>query len=255
MRHARLQNELRRLVARGVSASDLTADELDALVTACRRAENPYDGVNADAMGKPVMVCDGVFLWRLTAGASAWLDEFADKWWGRGGRRGGRYFWALVYALVNARNREAFAGLDTEEKAEKAILRCVLRIPATMDEIEYAVDAALGRRPDTRRRGNAIDESVDWSRIAARLEANSGIRAEEWLWGRSTTYAIRAYNDLLRLAAATSGDAAAFERRQDELDDALNALAELRKGIIARVKDGKEGAGADAGGKDGGGNG
>lgn len=239
MKHARLQNELRRLAARGVSASDLTADEVDALVMACRRAENPYEGVNADAMGKPVMVCDGVFLWRMTAGASAWLDEYPDKWWGAGTEKRPRYFWALVYALIHAREREAFAGLDTEEKAEKAILRCVLRIPATVEEIEYAVDVALGRRTDTKRRGNFIDESVDWSRIAARLEAHSGIKSEEWLWGRSASYAVRAYNDLLRLAAATSGDAATFERKQDELDYALNDLTALRAAIIARVNAGK----------------
>lgn len=233
MRHARLDNELKRLQALGVSPDDLNADEIDALVTACRRVENPFKDANADAMGIPVCVCEGVFMWRLTAGASAWLDEYALKWWGRDGDK--RYFWALVYALVNARSREAFAGLTDEKKAREAVVSCVLRIPAKMEEIEYAVDVALGRRRDTRRRGNAIDESVNWAHVAARLEAQSGIKSDEWLWGRSVGYTIRAYNDLLRFAAATSKTASEFARKQDELDDALNSLAALRREIVARV--------------------
>ena len=54
----------------------MTTREMFDLVECVRRAESPFAEVNADAIGFPVKVCEGVYLWRLTAGASAWLDAY-----------------------------------------------------------------------------------------------------------------------------------------------------------------------------------
>ena len=68
--HPHLENALRDLRDRfGAEASALTANEMFDLVECVRRAESPFAGVNADAIGFPVKVCEGVYLWRLTAGA------------------------------------------------------------------------------------------------------------------------------------------------------------------------------------------
>ncbi len=240
--HPHLENALRDLRDRfGAEASALTADEMFDLVECVRRAESPFADVNADAMGFPVKVCEGVYLWRLTAGASAWLDDYAGVWWG-GERDGKRYFWALCYALAHARSKEAFIGLDTPQKAHDAIRKFALRVPATQKELALAVDKALGRTDDADdpKRGATPqkENALDWAALVARLEGQSGIRADEWLWGRSAGYAVRAYNDLAtfarRYGAATGGGE---ERRmKDLLDEAMNALARCKARIGRRIR-------------------
>lgn len=238
--HPHLENTLRDLRDRyGAGACALTADEMFDLVRCVERVERPFGDVNADAVGFPVRVCEGVHFWRLTAGASAWLDEFAGAWWG-GERDEKRYFWALCYALAHARDREAFAGLDTPSRAYEAIRRFVLKCPATEKELSLAVDRVLGRAVDAddprRGGGDVRDGAVDWSRLVMRLETQSGVRADEWLWGRSAGYLVRAYNDLRAFAiryGAAQGEGAG--RMTDLLDDALNALARCKARISRRL--------------------
>lgn len=259
--HPHLENALRDLRDRfGAEASALTADEMFDLVACVRRVESPFAEVNADAMGFPVKVCEGVYLWRLTAGASAWLDDCAGVWWG-GEKDAQRYFWALCYALANARDREAFVGLDTPRKAREAIRKFALRVPATQGELARAVDKALGRVPDAddpKTGATPPKECVlDWSRLVARLEGQSGVRADEWLWGRSAGYTVRAYNDLAafarRYGAAVGGGEE--QRMTDLLDEAMNALARCKARIGRRIRDerarlaaAREAADATAGG-------
>ncbi len=247
--HPHLENTLRDLRDRyGAGACALTADEMFDLVRCVERVERPFGDVNADAVGFPVRVCEGVHFWRLTAGASAWLDEYAGEWWG-GERDSKRYFWALCYALANARRKEAFVGLDTPGKAYSAIREFVLGLPATQGELTLAVDKALGRVPDEDdpRRGETPlkENALDWARLVARLEGQSGICADEWLWGRSAGYTVRAYNDLVafarRYGAAQGGDDG---RMKDLLDDALNALARCKARIGRRIRADREAADA-----------
>ena len=78
----RLQSVLADLAERyGATAADLTADELEALVFACKRVDNPFSEINAELMERPIHVCRGVFMWPLTAGAAVWLAEYASVWW------------------------------------------------------------------------------------------------------------------------------------------------------------------------------
>ena len=236
-KHPHLANALRDLKTRfHVEAGDLTPDEWYELVECVRRVENPFADVNADAIGTPVRVCEGLYLWRLSAGASAWLDDFAAVWWGDG-RNETRYFWALCYALSNARNREAFVVLDTPDKAYKAIRKWVLRCPATRRELEDAIDRTLGRAEPTGGASRpAQDRQIDWAQVAARLEGKSGISGLDWLWNRSASYTLRAYNDLAvfakRYSAASGKDGT---HMKNELDTACDALVRLLARIGRRV--------------------
>ena len=239
--HPHLANALRDLGTRfGVTAADLAPDELFQLVEAVRRVENPFAEVNADAIGFPVKVCEGTYFWKLSAGAYAWLGDYAARWWG-GERDEKRYFWAMAYAAANSRNKDAFVGLDTEAAAYRAIRRSVMRMAATPGEIAVALDKILGRVDDDddprRRRGNLVRKATDWSHIAARLESESGICADEWLWGRSAVYTMKAYDDLAAFARRyVAAGGAGGDRLMDELDDAMNALARTVARIGRRVK-------------------
>lgn len=238
-KHPHFANALRDLKGRyGATAADLTPDELFELAECAGRAEAPFAEVNADAVGFPVKVREGLYFWRLTAGAGAWLDEYAAKWWGDGAG-GRRYFWALCYALANARSREAFVGLDTPASAHAEIRKFILGCGATEEELARAADKALGRAPDPDDpRGKRLprEGGVDWSRIVARLEGQSGIPASEWLWGRSASYAVRAYNDLRAFAERyCSATGESSEHLPDLLDRAFAALARTVARIGRRV--------------------
>ena len=118
---SRLQSVLDDLrEATGATAADLTADEIESLVLACRRVDNPYAGVNADLMGRPVRVSRGVYLWPVTAGAQVWLTEFASAWWPRSSPM---FAWARVHALAHARDGECRGGFSRRWRDESGICR------------------------------------------------------------------------------------------------------------------------------------
>lgn len=233
MKHLVLAQALERLkTQRGISIADFTADELAEFVAAADRVANPFADVNADAVGLPVKVCEGVYFWRLTVGASVWLDTYAEKWWPTTSER---YRLALVYALVHAREKEAFLELDTEKKAAKAIRATMAKIMATPKEIYLALDIVLGLKVDAREKKSEIAAAAkDWAAMIRRLETQSGIKADEWLWGKSANYAIKAYLDLHTFARAYSG--CKPERMRDELDAAQEALNRIAVKVMRRVK-------------------
>ena len=140
---------LQQLRKSGVEPGDMTPDELYALAEAARRCADPFREVNADAAGFPVRVCEGVYFWKLTIGASVWLDEVTEM---LGGGTSPRYRLAMIHALVHSREPEAFAGLDTERKVMRAVRATMRTIHATPEEVNRAIDVALGlRRPLTGR--------------------------------------------------------------------------------------------------------
>ncbi|MBR6734085.1 MAG: hypothetical protein IKL96_06770 [Kiritimatiellae bacterium] len=237
MHFAKALQQLRR---QGVEPGDCTPDELYALAEAARRCADPFREVNADAAGFPVRVCEGVYFWRLTIGASVWLDEVGAM---LGGGASPRYRLAMIHALVHSREPEAFAGLDTERKVMRAVRATMRTIHATPEEVNRALDAALGIRADARpRRADEPSEAAaDWAALCARLESQTGIPAAEWTWKRSGAYAILAYNDLHEFARAYSGGRRSQDRLVDELDDAMNALRAATAAIEKRVKEARHG--------------
>ena len=243
----RLKSVLSDLAEQGVRRDDLTAEDIEALVYACARADNPYSDLNAELCERPVKVCRGVYLWPVTAGAQVWLTEFAEAWWPNGSamRR-----WAQLYALRNARDPEAFARLDTKAKARRAVLACALRMAAHRAEIAVAVNRCYGvryhdaedpfkaERPDNEQREG-------FARLVADLEVGTGIPAKDWLWGHSLASTAKAYRRMRALACAFGGGKASAEM-QFELDDALRNLANVKAQIVRRAAAAKRG-GADGG--------
>ena len=244
-KHPHLSRVLRDLKARfGVEANDLTPDELFSLVECIQRIESPFSAVNADAVGFPVSVAEGVTLWRLTAGASVWLDEYAARWWGDKASEK-KYFWALVYSLANARNNNAFVKATDENTAYKLIRDFVLGLPVTLEELERAVDVVLDNKAVAKEgdgKGATLMEGrTDWARMCARLESQSGIKQEDWLWGHSAAYLVRTYQDLSYFARKYSAVGGDSGHMLDELDEAENALARLLVKIGKRVRADKQG--------------
>ena len=238
----RLQSVLADLHDRyGATAADLTADELEALVFACKRCDNPYSEINAELMERPIVVCRGVFMWPLTAGAAIWLAEYASAWWGR---NSSMYRYAQIYALVHARDPTAFHRLDTKAKAAAAILDTALRLCCHAKELNAAMDAAYGIDPyhvsPKRTRAQKELESVaetDFAALVARLEISSGIPASEWLWGRSIVSMMKSYGELSVLATAAMGGKR--NEAKKELDEAIANLARICAKIGERLKNEK----------------
>ena len=225
----------------GIGVGDLTAGELAAFVHAVERVCSPFTDVNAELVERPVFVCKGVWFWRPTAGAQIWLDEFASKWWGK---KSLRWKWAQVYALKNARDAEAFAPLTTRWAAEKAIVACALRLPVHGDELQDAINRAYGvsahdapRKAQSRIERMKAEAQTDFASIVARLEVESGIPRDVWLWGRSLMYAMNAYVQMHEFAAAFSMSGRERSRMLDELDDALRNLANVKERIVRGVQD------------------
>ena len=237
----RFQKEAQSLRERhGIGVEDFTARELTAFVHAVERVCSPFTDVNAELVERPVFVCKGVWFWRPTAGAQIWLDEYAAKWWPK---KSMRWKWAQVYALKNARDAEAFAPLTTRWAAEKAIVKCALRLPVHGAELQDAINRAYGvSAHDAPRKKSRIERmkaeaQTDFASIVARLEVESGIPRSVWLWGRSLMYAMNAYVQMHEFAAAFSMSGNERSRMLDELDDALRNLAAVKAAIVRGVQD------------------
>ena len=234
-----LKKELQGLAQLGITANDLTADELEALVLAVARVRNPFSEVNMDALGRPLYDANGLTLYPLTIGAVVWLEEYAKRWWSD---RPKAYFWAIVYALKNGREPGVFTGLKDEATAYEQIKATGLELCVTEAELADAIDVALNfKRPEYKSRETPDDTGVDWANIIVTLETQTGIPAEKWIWQRSADYAVRSYNSLLAFAKRQAGQKA--NRMKDELDHAMNALAQVRAKIVTRINAEKEQAG------------
>ena len=241
---------LQLLRKQGVEQGNLTPEELYSLAEAARRCADPFRDINADAAGFPVRVCEGVWFWRLTIGAGVWLDEMEEL---LGGGTSPKYRLAMIYALVHSREPEAFKGLGTERAVMRAVRATMRTIHATPAEVDRAMDAALGLRADEEPRRAAQSAAADWASLCVRLETQTGIPAVEWMWSRSGSYAIMAYNDLHAFARAY-GSGGRGERMLDELDDAMTALKRIEARISRRVRvaESEERKGDKDGGGDGG---
>lgn len=234
----RLQSELQDLEERyAVKVGDMTADEIERLVLACRRVESPFSNVNVEVVGAPVRVCRGVYGWPLTVGAFVWLDEFARRWW----PDGLMFEWAQVYAMIHGRDKGAFERLTDKAEARKAILKTALRLVCHGGEVRAALakcchsdDDQCPEPPKANGRVRA-DAQTNWVSLVARLEVQSGIPADEWLWSRSFFQTMKAYEEMHAFAAAFAAGAEK-SRMLDELDAAINDLQRLKAAIGRRVE-------------------
>ena len=235
------------LEAAGVSRDALKPGELYALAHAAARCANPFSEVNAELAERPIFVCRGVWLWPPTAGAMIWITEFAAKWW-KGDSL--RFHWAHVYALIHARDPEAFAPLTDKWVALRAVMGCALRLAVHGRELAAAIrkaygedDAPAGDCESTRKEGRESGRShaTDFAQIVARLEVQSGIPRSAWLWERSLMYVYTAYSEMRSFAAACSGKGGEG-RMIDELDEALTNLAKVKAAIVRRVREELRGA-------------
>lgn len=230
----RLQGVLQDFRDQGITAADMTADELEVLVHAVERVNNPFEDINADLCERPVKVCKGVYLWPLTAGALMWLEEYAAVWWKRGSAM---YRWAQTYALANARNPNAFIDLTDKWTARKAIVKTALRFACHRAELAVAKNRCYGLRPhDVREEkpASAPDEqATELAHFAAALEVESGIPAKSWLFGRSVVDLVNTYRRMVALKGPFGGEAA--EKMTFELNDALVNLANVKSKILERV--------------------
>lgn len=235
---ARLQSVLDDLRAEtGATAADLTADEIEALVLACRRVDSPYSDVNAELIGRPVRVARGIYLWPVTAGAQVWLSEFAARWWPESTSM---FAWARVYALAHARTPGAFSSLTTHSRARLAVLATALRLACHGRELARAVALCYGSDPEVQSaavsatgRVRPVRAQTDFAALVARLEVASGIPAADWLWGRSLVSLAKSYVELEDLSAALGGRTA---QRHLELDDAISNLARVCAAISRRLR-------------------
>ena len=233
----RLQGVLQNLAEQGVPQSALTAAEIEALVFACERCDNPYSDINAELCEHPVKVCKDIYLWPPTAGATVWLTEYAEAWWPKGTAM---YRWAQVYALYNARNPDAFVEVTTKAKARLAVLKCALRFACHRGELAVAVNRCYGVRyhdvedPHPNKKPDN-EQAENFAHFVACLEVESGIPAKTWLWGKSLVTMTNTYYKMTALAAAFGGGEAA-ENMTFELNDALRNLAHVQTRIVERVK-------------------
>ncbi|MGN0851856.1 MAG: hypothetical protein ACI4Q3_00605 [Kiritimatiellia bacterium] len=227
-----------------VGLDDLTPDEIAALVHACERWENPFTSTNLALVEKPVEVCKGVVLWPPTAGAQIWLDEFAEKWWPEDSMR---YRWAQIYALINARNPDAFANLTEKPAAWRAIVQTSLRLCVHRRELLKAIRAAYGvdEWEAPKRRINQLTEAAqtDFARMVTRLEVESGIPRKAWIWEHSFMETVRAYAEMHVLIAIAAGGGERADNLISELDEATNNLARVKKAIWLRLKEKDNGSG------------
>lgn len=237
----------------GITLDDLSAGEVAAFVHAVERVCSPFSEVNAELAERPILACRGVWLWPPTAGAQIWLDEYAAKWWPKGTVR---FKWAQVYALRNARDPYAFTPLTSRLAAESAIALCALRLSVHARELQYAVSKAYGvgeydAPPPVRSRAERLRErlreqaATDFASMVARLEVQSGIPRNVWLWERSLVYTATAYASMHEFAAAFSAGGGSTVRMIDELDDALRNLARVKSMIVLRVNEDRAKVGAE----------
>jgi hypothetical protein len=221
----------------GVERGELSDDDIVALVRASERCADPFREANAELAGLPVRVAEGKWFWRLTAGASVWLDEVERMF--PQGSRDPRYRLAIVYACGNAREPAAFQGLDSPSSVEKAVKAYCKGLAATAEEIDAALETVFRLRSRVRRadRDESLQAASDWAALAARLETQTGIAADEWMWRRSGAYMTRCYHDLHTFARAYSAAMGrSSEPMRDELDEALEALQLVKAAIAKRVK-------------------
>lgn len=233
---------LQELERSGVDMRAVTPGELYALAEASRRCADPFAAVNAELAGEPVQVGRGVWLWPLTIGAQVWLEEHAWRWWRTESRMG---ILAMAYAMRNARDPQAFEIATERWSATGRVLRSALSLPARLEELTAAICRANGIDPHAlrlrdRARPSGGGARKDFASLVSRLEAESGLPRETWLWGRSLGYVLKAYGELHAFASAFAGKRREMDRMLDELNEAMTGLAKVKAGIFRRVTESAE---------------
>lgn len=227
-----LRAEAADIEARGLRMSPEAAVRLHA---ACRAVCEPADvNVRLDLLGIPEPVgASGVHLWSLSIAAGCWLEEYAAGWWAKAPTR---YFYALAFAMANART-SVFRELTDEATAWLRIRAFALGLAVYAAELEAAVDRVLGVPAGRIRTRDTEDEasgkmSGQWLELVGELEATSGIRAEEWLFGRAAQTVFAVWSRQMRIRAAMAG--AKLDERS-ALDDAIENLARVKRDIIRKA--------------------
>ena len=150
------------------------------------------------------------------------------------------YKWAQVYALLNARNPDAFARLTDKWTARIAITRAMLRLSRHRRELAVAVNRCYGiGQYDVREnkpKSTPDEQAADFAHYVASLEVESGIPAKTWLFGRGLRDMAQAYRKMTALKNAFGG-AASAEKMTFELNDALANLANVKSLIVKRIEE------------------
>ena len=155
-----------------------------------------------------------------------------------GGSKDPRYHKALIYALAHSRSPEAFPEVVTCKDLERLLKPFFRRLAATPEEVNAALDAVLGvGSAKPREEANSL-AAADYAGICARLEGQTGVPAEEWMWKRSGKYAMKVYAELHSFARAYSARGGSFADMRDELDVATERLNLLKLEIAKSVKKG-----------------
>lgn len=218
----RLESELADFAEAGIH---LTSAEIICLSKACDALDNPFADVDARLIDAPFKA-GNKYLWPLSVGSSVWLDTYASQWWGGSDEL---YFWALVYALTNARDAAAF--VTCEDEAFRAVKKIGIGFACTRKELEHAVDCAIGVDKDltAQKKKRRESASIAWNTVVSELEVHSGINRHEWLWGRSVLSTADSYASMYAVAAAMAGSGQS--RMNDALDKAIGNLALIKKEI------------------------
>lgn len=231
--HPLVESHLADLRKRGIEP---TLAEQIWIVNLCRRVVSPFDSERADLIGAPVRV-GGVSLWRLTVGASVWLQDCAFRWWAGDEARLGM---AVAWALAFARDREAIrdAAAAGPAGAAAVINAWALGLACTRAELEAAIDEVMPPVPPADPREPAGCDQMDWQAVALDLAVITGIPVDHWVWECSKNETLRAYaRAKAALIARVGGGYDPHEA--DPISVALQDLARA-KGIIAEAHKPKE---------------
>lgn len=246
-----LKNELADLRDRyRVDISGLSPEEIIKLVHACEKMSDPFCGDNRALLDFPIESTCGIKFYSLSLGASIWLNEYANAWWGSG-KNEFINSWAWFYALAHSRDKFAFQNLTDRSETFDLIKTWALSLNCPQNELEYIfktlVGADDGDDGDTEKKEKETEEeegekvSINYTEIVSRLEAETGIPADQWLWGRSLYQTIKTYDESQRMIALRFGET--LNPLKDELSEAVNSLAKIKRDIWVRMngekKDGR----------------
>lgn len=229
--HPLAESHLADLRQRGI---DPTLAEQMWVVALCGMVVNPFDSERADLIGAPVRV-GGATLWRLTIGASVWLQDCAFRWWaGDEGRLG----MAVAWALAHSRNRDAItaAAASGAADAAKTIKAWALTLTCTRDELDAAMDELMPPAPQSHPGEASEGNQADWQAVALDISVLTGIPIDAWVWECSKDQTLRAYARAKAALIARAGGGYDPRETLDPLSRALQDVARAKAEIVAAHK-------------------
>ena len=207
------------------------------VVRLCDRVLSPNEGERADLCGMPARAgVSDVWLWPITIGASVWVQDYAQKWWGQDDER---MYMAFCFALANGRKRDAMREASlSPERAADLVGAWALGLNCTNEELHAAFNIVVPGKPKGAKENTA--SKIDWDAVVGELEASTGIPADHWLWDVSKDATLRAFHRAKQVTIARAGGGSAGDML-DPLTRALQELAEAKGAIIEAHKQ-QEGA-------------